>query len=410
MAEKRNTPPLTLLVTARPNKKAKKRKPAEEKAAVKKALDKARGQTRVNIGPAFERWRGLKELKGFRSDAEVALFLLDSYEKDPATSTPSRPPRRPPPPPPPGSAITLETTIKSESDRYEKDPPTSTPSRPPPPPDSAIKSEPLSDRDYDFTVAGDQEVKEEETALQQLDARVPSIEIVVGIDEDNSTQNTDSDTEHSDDEMGSPAEMSVDVPEEASEENSCYDDGDDEDYEPPFSIQFDGAYKTNRCLNQVQSTSKENTTHDAAEAAEQPAEADKIQNLTESSSTVRPRKRYICHTCGREFPRNPALKRHLVIHLGERPFKCFICGRGFTQDGNLKTHMKTHKGELHKWTLVEEKKKVEEPPVTAHICGKCGMNFPEKQQLDEHRETHKKPFECLVCGKTYAQESCTSGR
>ncbi|KAM6939490.1 uncharacterized protein FYW49_007214 [Xenentodon cancila] len=249
----------------------------------------------------------------------------------------------------------------------------------------------------------DRKMKSDAEFAEFLLDRVPSMEVVVGIEEDNSSQITDSDTEQADNEMGSPAEMSEDVPEEeeASEENSYHDDSNDEDYEPPFYIQFDGTYKTSKCLNPVQSTSKEDSTHDAAEAVEQPAVVDEIQNPTESSSTVRLKKRYICHTCGKEFLRNHTLKRHLVIHLGERPYKCFICGKGFTQGGNLKTHMKTHTGELHKWTLVEEKKKVEEPPVTAHICGECGMDFPEKQQLDEHRETHKKPFECLVCGKTF---------
>ncbi|MGL4615865.1 MAG: hypothetical protein ACRCVV_18620 [Shewanella sp.] len=66
-----------LLVTARPNKKPRKRKSEAEKAATKQVLDKARGQTRVNIGGAFERWRQLRELKGLKSDAEVAVFLLN---------------------------------------------------------------------------------------------------------------------------------------------------------------------------------------------------------------------------------------------------------------------------------------------------------------------------------------------
>ena len=55
-----------LLVTARPEKTARKRKEAE-KAANKKALDKARGQTRVNIGVAF-----VETTEGF----EVMLRLL----------------------------------------------------------------------------------------------------------------------------------------------------------------------------------------------------------------------------------------------------------------------------------------------------------------------------------------------
>ena len=60
-----------LLVMARLSKQAKKTK------ATKKALDKARGQTRVNIGAAFEQWRQLRHLKDLTSDAEVAVFLLD---------------------------------------------------------------------------------------------------------------------------------------------------------------------------------------------------------------------------------------------------------------------------------------------------------------------------------------------
>ena len=74
MAEKMQP---ALLVTAHPSKKTRKRKPETEMAATKKALDKERSQTRVNIGAAFEWWRQLGHVKGLKSDAEVALFLLD---------------------------------------------------------------------------------------------------------------------------------------------------------------------------------------------------------------------------------------------------------------------------------------------------------------------------------------------
>ncbi|GAA6071883.1 zinc finger and SCAN domain-containing protein 12-like isoform X3, partial [Tachysurus ichikawai] len=43
----------------------------------KKAYDQARSKTRVNLGSAFQRWRGLKEREGLRWDTEVAFFLLD---------------------------------------------------------------------------------------------------------------------------------------------------------------------------------------------------------------------------------------------------------------------------------------------------------------------------------------------
>uniref|UniRef100_A0A671MDM4 Uncharacterized protein n=1 Tax=Sinocyclocheilus anshuiensis TaxID=1608454 RepID=A0A671MDM4_9TELE len=41
--------------------------------------ENARSRTRVNFGSAFQRWRELKEREGLRSDAEVALFLLDRF-------------------------------------------------------------------------------------------------------------------------------------------------------------------------------------------------------------------------------------------------------------------------------------------------------------------------------------------
>ncbi|KAL7403921.1 hypothetical protein ABVT39_007084, partial [Epinephelus coioides] len=122
-----------------------------------------------------------------------------------------------------------------------------------------------------------------------------------------------------------------------------------------------------------------------------------------SEGPRRLRKKYNCPTCGRVFSHNTALQRHLVIHAGKRPFKCFICGRGFTQSGNLKTHMKVHRGELPNWTLVRESPP-KESHVTVHVCGECGMDFPQKQQLEEHRQSHKKPYACPDCGKTFKTE------
>ncbi|XP_066505500.1 zinc finger protein 619-like isoform X2 [Hoplias malabaricus] len=43
----------------------------------KRESDRERGKTRVNVGLAFNRWRDLKEKKGYKTDAELAFFLLD---------------------------------------------------------------------------------------------------------------------------------------------------------------------------------------------------------------------------------------------------------------------------------------------------------------------------------------------
>lgn len=64
-----------LLVTARPDKKPKKRKSEAEKAATKQALDKAKGQTRVNIGAR------LRTVRRIRSNALVVEALTTKITK-----------------------------------------------------------------------------------------------------------------------------------------------------------------------------------------------------------------------------------------------------------------------------------------------------------------------------------------
>ncbi|KAM6974321.1 uncharacterized protein LKV04_015961 [Tautogolabrus adspersus] len=110
MADKLPLP--RLLVTARPDNQEKKRKTEAEKAVTRRRFD----QTRVNIGTAFQRWRQLRELKGLRSDAMVALFLMDSYEKQ--TSTPWKPGLLRPPPPA-GSAVAAESLSDLDDDLSE---------------------------------------------------------------------------------------------------------------------------------------------------------------------------------------------------------------------------------------------------------------------------------------------------
>ncbi|XP_036961911.1 uncharacterized protein LOC119023820 isoform X1 [Acanthopagrus latus] len=84
MAEQKKLPIPALPQTAYTTKQGKRRKTLEEKREAKRAASRRRQEscrTRVYIGAAFDRWKNLKDSKGLKSDAELALLLLDSYER-----------------------------------------------------------------------------------------------------------------------------------------------------------------------------------------------------------------------------------------------------------------------------------------------------------------------------------------
>ena len=75
-----------------------------------------------------------------------------------------------------------------------------------------------------------------------------------------------------------------------------------------------------------------------------------------------------CQVCNKEFKEKHKLKRHLMVHTGEKPHSCEFCGKSFSLVYNLNTHKRVHTGEK---------------PFVCRIDG-CEKSFTQSGNLKTH--------------------------
>lgn len=142
-----------------------------------------------------------------------------------------------------------------------------------------------------------------------------------------------------------------------------------------------------------------------------------------------------CETCGKSFPRFYSLRRHMIMHSGEKKFKCHVCLMSFSHVYNRNRHMKRHNPPLssgiNRRNLVMNGQRMSSSGVTKGIlnsqngqndpktiniskggfrCKFCYKSFTCEERLVKHSAVHSteslhKPYVCPFCSKRFLNNS-----
>ena len=122
--------------------------------------------------------------------------------------------------------------------------------------------------------------------------------------------------------------------------------------------------------------------------------------------------RYQCQICHRYLSGKEGLKRHNMIHTGERPFKCSMCDKSFRQRRHLLNHELCHwdepSGSIAGHSTggtVSSSGSSQGNEERLLKCKVCPEEFSSVRSLRAHLTIHdpSRPFPCTICGMRFTK-------
>ncbi|TFK13643.1 espin [Platysternon megacephalum] len=122
---------------------------------------------------------------------------------------------------------------------------------------------------------------------------------------------------------------------------------------------------------------------------------------------VHSREYHPCTTCGKVFSAPSLLERHMVTHVGGKPFSCEICDKAYQQLSGLWYHNRTHHPDVFAAQNHRSSK------FSSLQCSSCDKTFSsttahKKHVKAEHAdvkfhecEKWTQPFRCLYCAASF---------
>nr|XP_042698124.1 zinc finger protein 740 isoform X1 [Chrysemys picta bellii] len=121
-------------------------------------------------------------------------------------------------------------------------------------------------------------------------------------------------------------------------------------------------------LRQESEKSRSRKEEEPAEASQPKKTIKKVMVIEQNGSfQLRIPKNFICEHCYGAFRSSYHLKRHILIHTGEKPFECDLCDMRFIQKYHLERHKRVHSGEK------------------PYQCERCMQSFSRTDRLLRHK-------------------------